>query len=260
MYKDYLAQFAEYQKAFAKGALRKAILSRIKMVGKPDGFEAKALFEKLCQKYPKAFVYLLSHPSFGLWMGASPELLLKKNAAQWQTVSLAGTKPINGHDRPWTSKELEEQEMVSMHVREALKKAGAENLREHGPKTVSAGAVSHLQTIFDFDLGPASVKPLSLLDELHPTPAVAGLPVAAATALIARTEQHPRGLYTGYLGEVGADGTSELYVNLRCMQIGGSQIALYAGGGITAASNPEAEWEETEHKALTLHQELNERV
>ena len=91
---------------------------------------------------------------------------------------------------------------------------------------------------------------------MHPTPAVCGWPAAEALDLIRVTEEYPRSFYSGYLGPVNMERKTSLFVNLRCMQVGEQEAALYAGGGITINSVPEAEWEETTIKSRTLLAEI----
>lgn len=255
---DYVAGFDGYQKAFAESTLQKAILSRIKVVEKQADFDPLAFFEKLTTAYPKAMISLVVHPIFGMWIGASPEILLTKTQQIWRTVSLASTQPtLDSGEYTWTAKEKTEQELVSRHIRQCLESAGISDFHENGPHAQQAAQVVHLQTEFDFvDPGDPGFL-LTLLEALHPTPAVAGLPANEARDLINKTEKHPRKLYTGYLGAVDFSERVNLYVNLRCMHIGTKEIALYVGGGITPDSDLKAEWNETEHKAKTLLNQLH---
>jgi len=88
--------------------------------------------------------------------------------------------------------------------------------------------------------------------QLHPTPAVCGLPAMDAKRELLLTEPHERRLYSGFLGPVKNNGSAQLFVNLRCMQIIGKKAYLYAGGGLTIDSELEKEWEETKNKAETM--------
>ncbi len=90
------------------------------------------------------------------------------------------------------------------------------------------------------------------ISALHPTPAVCGLPKERALELIYKTEMHNREYYAGYCGPINYQGKTDLFVNLRCMKILPDKLALYIGGGLTAKSDPEKEWEETVLKANTL--------
>jgi isochorismate synthase len=254
----YRLQFAAYQDAFKTGKVRKAILSRVKKVQRPAFFEPLTFFATIASQYPDAFTWLLYHPELGMWAGATPELLLSKRGLQYRTVSLAGTMRANAwHTYKWGEKELQEQELVSKHIRRALREAAIENWRETGPRNRVAGNAVHLETIFEWSLDAGIDFIEYLLSDLHPTPAVAGLPANEAAQFIAATERHDRGLYTGYIGTLDLPFSAELFVNLRCMQIGERDIALYVGGGITPQSVLEAEWEETELKAHTLETHIH---
>jgi isochorismate synthase len=90
-----------------------------------------------------------------------------------------------------------------------------------------------------------------LIHSLHPTPAVSGLPQKEAIEVIEQVEQHERTLYAGVIGVLD-EQSSALFVNLRCAQVFENEVCLYVGGGHTAASNSNAEWVETENKAKTL--------
>ncbi len=144
--------------------------------------------------------------------------------------------------------------MVSDYVRDFFVRAGVTNLQEEGPRTVAAANVVHLQTLFRVDLPEHERLALAnrVLDDLHPTSAVCGMPKHRALAFILEHEGYDRRFYSGFLGPVHMDGRSSLYVNLRCMQLDGGFASLYVGGGITAQSDPASEWRETEMKAETM--------
>jgi isochorismate synthase len=250
---SYQLQFEAYQKAFAESSVQKAILSRVKVVHKSPFFEPLSFFAQITTEYPDTMTYLLYHPEFGMWAAATPEVLLTKNGNTYRTVSLAGTMRVNpwGTYR-WGAKELEEQEFVSEHIRRALGEAAIATWTEKGPYNRHAGKVVHLESSFEWEIDSGIDFIKYLLSDLHPTPAVAGLPANEAATLISRTEKHDRSLYTGYIGTLDLPYSANLYVNLRCMQIGEKEIALYSGGGLTAHSKLEAEWEEADLKTLTL--------
>ena len=224
----------------------------------PHDFDPVATFQRLCDRYPAAFVSLVAVPGVGTWIGASPELLLADDGASLSTMALAGTqaRPV---DRPltavaWSQKEVEEQALVSDYVRDFFQRAAIANVEETGPRTVAAGNIVHLQTTFRVALphDPRMALANRVLHELHPTSAVCGMPKDKALAFILRNERYDRSFYSGFLGPVHVDCQSHLYVNLRCMQIRERVAALYVGGGVTANSDPDAEWRETELKAETL--------
>lgn len=245
-FSDYAQQFAAYQSAFGS-TLKKAILSRIIRTNKLLNFNE--LLMRLPVLNTKTYRYLFFHPSCGLWLGATPELLLQSTGNKVITVSLAGTKPLNSIQK-WGEKELEEQAYVTDYIAQTLGELQYENIVLDGPKTSPAPPVEHLKT----DLSALHKSPemyRKLLQQLHPTPAVCGVPKQEAKQLIDQTEQHQRLYYTGFLGWTTTQ-SSEFYVNLRCGTFQSDSWHLYVGGGITQQSVLQDEWNETELKAQTL--------
>lgn len=261
---NYLNQVEKVLKAIKAGTLQKAVLSRNLRIPFERNTHAPLLFNSLMDRFPHAFVYLVSFPGIGCWLGASPELLLNAVAVpgnisfqssllQLETMALAGTRKVKTPG-PWGQKEINEQEWVVKYIEERLDNAGCTDLEKSETYTCSAGNVEHLRT--DFKAILPSIKLDLLLQELHPTPAVCGWPAPEALELIRATEDYPRSFYSGYLGPVNLDRRTSLFVNLRCMQIAETEATLYAGGGITLNSEPEAEWEETAIKSRTLLAEI----
>ena len=162
----------------------------------------------------------------------------------------------------WGRKETLEQEMVSTYIRSFFHATGVDAVRETGPQTVAAGSVVHLQTQFRIDLPEERRLALAnrVLGELHPTSAVCGMPKHKALAFILAHEGYDRSFYSGFLGPMHVAGASNLYVNIRCMQLGADKAHLYVGAGITEDSQPDAEWQETELKAETMLSVLGEPV
>ena len=243
---DYSVNAKSFLSDFEVNGVDKAIFSRIKRYS--HKLNKDDLFNKLCEMYPSAFVYQVSSELFGSWIGATPEVLLNRVGDRCNTMSLAGTKPISDNTE-WASKEIQEQKYVTDFIERILNDSDAKNIRKGNVETISAGPVKHLRTEFEFNLGVSDV--LTVATELHPTPAVSGLPREAALKLIKKHETHDRGFYAGMIGFHDQEKTN-LFVNLRCAQVFDNQIALYLGGGYTKDSIVEKEWEETESKALTL--------
>lgn len=207
------------------------------------------VFEQLCADYPHAFVYLAWMPGYGLWAGASPELLLNIETNKVTTMALAGTRPAAGSGA-WGTKEIDEHEWVCRHIEEKLAASGCNEISRSETETMTAGTVVHLKTGFK---AIVENKSKGILPEaLHPTPAVCGWPEKAALDIIKNAENYDRSFYTGFLGPVKSPNQAEFFVNLRCMQIFQDKAIVYAGGGITAASDPLAEWEETVLKSQTM--------
>lgn len=235
-----------------KGPMKKVVLSRTIAHPVSSGFDPAILFNALTVKYPDAFVYFFNLPGYGSWIGATPEVLLHHAGGRISTSSLAGTKKKEAIPILWTEKELEEQEMVSGFIEERFRQFGVEELEIRGPESRSAGSFAHLHTTFTINDTALKGQLGNFLTDLHPTPAVCGLPREEALHYIHTAEQHDRQYYTGFLGPVGINDTTRLFVNLRCLQVLNDRLLLYVGGGITASSVAEDEWEETCMKAGTM--------
>lgn len=246
-----------------KGNLEKVVPSRTKTVSLPDNFDVVKTYMKLCQRYSHAMVSLISTPETGTWLGASPELLVSIENNKFKTVALAGTLPYeegtNLKTVAWTQKEIEEQALVERYIISCFKKIRVREYEEHGPKTFVAGNLMHLRSDFTVDMEAINFPQLGsvMLQLLHPTSAVCGMPIEPAAAFLKTHESHQRELFAGYLGPINMSNQTKLFVNLRCMQLHNGTATLYAGAGVTVDSQPESEWHETEIKMNTLSAVLN---
>jgi isochorismate synthase len=244
---DYLRQGNVLISTIKNLGIQKTVLSRIKEV---DFDESKSLdlFHLLEQNYPEAFVYLFSDSNLGTWIGATPEVLLRKINQNGFTISLAGTKKSTDTDL-WNKKEKREQAYVTEFIEEELKSLNVSQIEKSETYEYVAGPVKHLRTDFSFTFNDQAID--DVINSLHPTPAVCGLPQNLSLEVIRQIEPHSRGFYAGFIGEVNNQNAS-IYVNLRCCQILPGKIYLYLGGGYTVDSNPEMEWQETENKSRTV--------
>ncbi|MBN1340665.1 MAG: chorismate-binding protein [Bacteroidales bacterium] len=250
---EYIEQAKTFIDSFDK-IFRKAVLSRVILPPCRAGFDVVAFYFRMLESYPEVFCHLIHIPGKGTWAGASPETLLKVDGKTARTVSLAGTKlkKKEGPSSRWGNKEKDEQQIVTEHIEEVLKNTGITEYQKDPVLDTPAGELVHLTTAIHFDA--ALIKGIEgrFIEALHPTPAVCGSPKKDALKLILSTEKHNREYYSGVLGIVEGAGKMDLFVNLRCMKIVGNQPVLYVGGGLTAFSDPEKEWEETQLKAATL--------
>ncbi len=244
---QYINLAKEYIGLCKNKAIEKIILSRVR-VAENKTSDLFLLFEKLCNTYDHSFNYVLNHPNYGMWMGASPEVLItNSNNNSYKTIALAGSKKW-GNNIVWGNKEIEEQQYVKVYIENILNNHSKNVQCTNDLETIKAGNIAHLKSTFHFSLN-SSV--FNLIQDLHPTPAVCGIPMKITKDLIQKHEIHNRELYTGYIGEQNHTSTS-LYVNLRCMKITSNKFSIYVGGGITSKSDPQEEWEETEIKAQTM--------
>jgi len=252
-----------------KTTVKKIVLSRKETFEQPN-FNAIQTFLKLLQNYKNAFVYIWYHPEIGLWLGATPETLVQIKNNNFKTMSLAGTQEyINTLAVTWQEKEIQEQKYVTDYIVNELTNLKID-CKSDNATTIKAGNLLHLCSDISGRISSKQTSGL-IIKALHPTPAVCGLPKEDAKQFILENENYKREFYTGFLGELNFEEsrksnrknienqayklhqkTSNLFVNLRCMQVNKSEINLYIGGGITAESNPEKEYIETVIKSKTI--------
>lgn len=273
--REYTESVNRIKREIAEGKLMKCVLCR-KIISDID-IDIEETFHELCRAYPKAFVFLYHIEGLGIWMGASPELLLKYDGKRVKTMALAGTK-VAGSAVPWDKKNIEEQRIVKEYIEDVLKGlGGGSEPSVSETMTLWAGPVEHLCT--QIEMKCCSAKDAqAIARKLSPTPALSGMPRETAFEIIREVEQGDRGCYGGYCGPREESGKREnfsYYVNLRSMQIGTLEvrseeravrceekgvrsegktlrICQYSGGGIMGDSDADAEWEETERKATTV--------
>lgn len=252
--KRYLQQADRLISEIKSFEYQKIVLSRVIEKLLPQNFDFDLFYEILQRNYPNAFVYIFHLPGKGVWVGATPEILLKRNGSFYETMALAGTQKRPPNDKPlyWDEKEKEEQAFVTDFVEEQIKKIRIKTYEKQPVETVFAGSLAHICTRFRLPVGALYGKTGPFVKALHPTPAVCGLPQEKAWQLISKTEKHKRHFYTGFLGPWQAENRAHLFVNLRCARFLREKVELYVGGGLTAASVPEKEWCETEDKSATL--------
>ncbi|MDG5491835.1 chorismate-binding protein [Psychroserpens sp. SPM9] len=256
--------------AILEHQFEKVVLSRVEPIAISEAHPIH-IFQSLLKKYSSAFIYIWYHPNIGLWLGATPETLLQVEGQRFKTMSLAGTQVYkNSLEVDWDSKNLEEQKVVTMFIKNQLTPF-VDQLIVAPTTTVKAGQLLHLQSKISGRLKSGNLK--EVIFALHPTPAVCGLPKNETKAFILEHENYQREFYTGFLGELNfktaktrntnrrnvennaygiVQNQSRLYVNLRCMQIKDNKALIYVGGGITKDSNPQSEWKETQQKLHTM--------
>jgi len=241
--------------AIRKGDFKKVVLSRTESVSLENA-SPFALFKKLLSAYPTAFKYCFFHPEIGMWLGATPEQLLKVSEDLIKTVALAGTQVFHEGEIKWENKEQEEQQFVTEFILDGLQDYVAEK-NSSQPYTFRAGNIVHIKT--DIEARLHNKQDLGkIIKMLHPTPAVCGLPKEESRRFILENEGYNREYYSGFLGELNRDfakdmqNNSDLFVNLRCMKLQDATANLFIGCGITKDSVPEKEFFETVNKSLTL--------
>jgi isochorismate synthase len=255
---DFLHLVTKGIQAIEAGTLEKIVAARTKLIPLPATFDLGKTMAKLLASYPHSFVNFFHLPGIGTWMGASPEVLIETKGDYFHTMSLAGTQPAQG-DNPlksaaWTQKEIEEQALVSRYIVDCFKTIRLREYEEHGPKTVLAGNLLHLRSDFRVNTQTTGFSNLGsvMLGLLHPTSAVCGMPRKEAITFLKKEEGWNRNFYAGFLGPVGIEQETSIYVNLRTASLHQTHALLYAGAGVTEDSVPEKEWEETELKCQII--------
>ena len=234
----------------------KVVVSRKEEVALTQ-FDIQQTMRKMIHHYPNAFKYCFFHPKIGTWIGATPEQFLKTNGNDIKTVALAGTQVATTAENViWEAKEKTEQQLVTDFIVESLEDLVKE-VTLSSPYTVMAGNLWHIKT--DISATLKSRKLLKkLIESLHPTSAVCGLPKQEALTFIREREGYNREYYSGYLGELNIDLVTfktmqtDLFVNLRCMRILQDKARVFVGCGITKDSIPAAEYLETVNKSMTM--------
>lgn len=259
----YAEDFECFHRELEKGTFRKIVLARKATLRMADK-DFEKLFMKACRMYPRLFVSLVYSPQSGMWLMATPEILLRGEQGKMQTMSLAGTQkaepsrtiadyPIEGVE--WSLKNREEQQYVTDYIEDCIR-AFSDDYQLKGPYTTMAANLYHLRTDITFLLRDEG-KLGDVIHTLYPTPAVCGIPKDEARQFILQHEHQSRKYYSGFVGPISPQGKTHLFVSLRCMNILPEGICeLYAGGGLLKESEMEKEWKETEAKMQTIRRVL----
>lgn len=237
--------------AINENVFEKVVPSRKEIINN-SSIDVIELFNRLVNTYSEAFCYVIYHPKIGLWAGATPETLLVVENKKIRTMALAGTQLNHGKDNvEWGLKEQEEQQFVTDFIINQLKPY-VTDYKVSESYTKRAAKIMHICTDIEATLEVQTIQPI--IEAIHPTPAVCGMPKVTAREFLLKEEGYDRKYYSGYLGELNRtkERKTELFVNLRCMEIETNQLNLYIGCGVTKESNPESEFIETVNKATTM--------
>jgi salicylate biosynthesis isochorismate synthase/menaquinone-specific isochorismate synthase len=243
----------------AAGELRKVVLAREVRVHSPVEIDPGAVFDGLRVGFPSCYCYLVGSPELA-FVGASPELLARRDGQRVQTVALAGTRRRSadpavdshlGEQLLQSPKDREEQAIVTRRIKRVLEPVSVWVTAADEPVLVKVLNVQHLGTPIRAQLA----EPLSVVEvagRLHPTPAVGGEPAERALPLIPALEGLDRGWYAGPVGWTDMYEDGEFCVALRCALLRGRVAHLYAGEGIVRDSVPSEELTANEAKLQAL--------
>jgi menaquinone-specific isochorismate synthase len=234
------------------GELDKVVLARALDVEADRAVDPRALAARLAERFPSCFTYICD----GL-VGASPELLVRRIGRHAESLVLAGTvrrgstaEEDGELERALAAsvKDAHEHRLAVESVLDVLADVAAEVATDSRPQLLRLANVTHLATHLEAWLPAPAPTALALATQLHPTAAVGGTPRSSALDLIRDLEPSSRGRYAGPVGWVDAAGDGEFAIALRCAQLDGRRARLWAGAGIVAESDPDAEVAETAAK------------
>lgn len=262
--RDYRQIVREGLKDIADGLYEKIVLARA--VDLPLEGELSPLdwLSRLREAYPNCHALSFKSGFNGSFIAATPEKLLSVHDRQLRTEAIAGSAPRGEQAREdarlasallASEKNLREHAAVVDSIRERLNEAGLEVCVASQPRLLKLANVQHLWTPITATL-PETTHLLSIAERLHPTPAVGGRPRQAVSARIRELEGFPRDGFAGLVGWLDHRGDGELLVGLRSAQVTPNQLRLYAGAGIVAGSDPDAELAETDLKLQALRKTL----
>lgn len=247
------------------GAVRKVVLARALDAVFEAEIDPTWILRNLVADNPDGYTFAVGLPGSTraprTLIGSSPELLVRRTGSRVVSHPHAGSAPRSadpGADRAnaeallASAKDQAEHAMVTEAVVEALRPYCRRLSVPTVPSLTSTPAVWHLGTAITAELRDPDVSAFRLAAALHPTPAICGTPTESARELVARLEPFDREYYAGAVGWVDAAGDGEWAVAIRCAELAGRSMRLYAGGGIVAASDPQSELDETSAKFQTL--------
>ncbi|WP_428243493.1 isochorismate synthase [Gynuella sp.] len=248
------------------GQLDKVVLSRILELELDQNVDCSAILQNLMTQNPAAYQFHIPLSNNNTLIGASPELLVRKQKHSIITNPLAGTckrlaDPQQDHlnaQRLWQSaKDQHEHRLVINTLRAQLSPLCKQLDIPTQPELIQTSNLWHLSTRIQATLKEPATTALQMASLLHPTPALCGSPAVTAKQLIDALEPHDRGLFSGIVGWCDSEGNGEWAVTIRCGLVQAKRIRLFAGAGIVANSDPESEWQETRAKLDTMLNAFN---
>lgn len=244
--------------------LQKQVVAQAFDVTRKQPFQRETALPRLRSRYPDCYIFSFSGEADSHFIGASPERLLSIRQGRLVTDALAGSAPRGetpeadraiGQQLLNNPKEQREHQLVLDFIVERLEAEGLKPCYSTPPGLLRLSNIQHLHTPICADVSPQT-SPLTLVESLHPTPAVAGVPMPAACQRIRQGETCDRGLYAAPLGWIDPAGNSEFIVGIRSALIQHNRARLFAGAGIVADSDPAQELAEIQLKLQALAQAL----
>lgn len=244
-----------------RGEPEKVVLSRLMDIVTQNPVDSAALMQRVLAQNPNSYHFHLPLPQGGVLLGASPELMIRKQGAAFSSCPLAGSARrekdeasdrASGETLMNSGKDRHEHKLVTDAMRDVLQPRSSQLSVPYTPELITTATLWHLATQIDGTAKDPQDNALSLACLLHPTPALSGFPHQQAMKLIQQLEPFERQLFGGIVGWCDAEGNGEWVVTIRCGTVHGNRVRLFAGAGIVADSQPESEWRETGVKLDTM--------
>ncbi len=251
------AQVEAIRAAIRAGSVSKVVAARRATVDLDRAASPAIILDRLRARFPLCATFALFRDG-AAFLGATPERLIERRGAVVSTEALAGSIARGrAEDLLSSRKDLEEHRLVVDAIVEGLRPHCTQVSVGSEPRIRDLPNLLHMQTPIE-GRAREGVDVLALVEALHPTPAVGGVPTAEAMRWIAEHEAAPRGWYGGPFGWLDAAGDGAFVVALRSGVVRGDRVFVYAGAGIMEGSDPLAEYDETALKMQALLGALDE--
>lgn len=259
---DWIQQVEDALAKIESDILQKVVLAQRLEATLAGPVSPPNILERVRRSYEDCFRFLIEPSGVATFLGAPPERLLRLRGRTVKTEALAGS--VRRGETPEADAELAdrlrddeklrvEQALVVDTIESALAPLGEVRVGDRTVRTLTN--IQHLQTPIEADL-EADTHVLDIVDALHPTPAVGGVPPEAAMETILETEAFERGWYASPVGWVDAAGDGEFAVGIRSAVTGEGHVSLFAGNGIVSDADPDEEWAELQQKYQPILAEL----
>ncbi|MBM6549489.1 isochorismate synthase [Marinomonas ostreistagni] len=259
-YEQFVAGVDDALARFETRQLDKVVLSRVLDIDFENNLDVDRLMGNVMAQNPNAFHFRVPLQE-GVLLGASPELLLRKQAEKIFSNPLAGSakRCQDSYQDQATAEALKasdkdqfEHRLVVDSIREALHGFIKQDHIPRTPSLIHTPTMWHLSTRIEEELIDPSTCAFELIKALHPTPAMCGSPKASALSAIQAIEPYQRQFFSGLVGWCDDEGNGEWAIAIRCAHVSGNKARLFAGAGIVPGSDPDKEWRETGDKMRTM--------
>jgi menaquinone-specific isochorismate synthase len=250
------------------GTLSKVVLARVQTVSAEGSLDPVGVVLNLWKENPGSHVFLFEPSPGAPLLGAAPETVATVWGKSFRATAVAGSiaRGVTAEEQRTFAKALlgnrKDRLEHQMCVQDTVERLGAvatDIQAQPEPRVLTLSAIQHLETVIEARLRPEE-NVLSVLNALHPTPAVCGMPRGRALEFLEREEPFQRGWYAGPVGWFDGEGNGVFVPALRSAVGCGGEWRLFAGAGIVAGSEPQQEWEETRIKFQPVLRALSGRL